>query len=114
MNKMVENTEFSIDGWIEKDITQDVLDNKLPRAFSVEDYLSRIRSILNSGKFPILIGDSGVGKTAVIYEYISKYSEELDKKKILQISIKQKASTLKEPFQQIGFEMLQNGHHQNE
>ncbi|MBN2439885.1 MAG: ATP-dependent Clp protease ATP-binding subunit, partial [Spirochaetales bacterium] len=94
-----------INDWIEKDISLEARQNRLPKAFCIEEYLSKIDSVFNSGRFPILIGESGVGKTAVIYEYISRHIETFKTRKILQLSLKQKASTLKDPYIQMGSEM---------
>lgn len=99
------NQEYNINEWIEKDITSAALHDQLPKAFCIEDYVSTIHSVLNSEKFPILIGNSGVGKTAIIYEYIRQNIETFRRKKILQLSLKQKASTIKDPYKQMGAEL---------
>jgi ATP-dependent Clp protease ATP-binding subunit ClpC len=90
--------------WIERDLTFAALGDQLPRAFCVEETLGKIRNVLRSGRFPVLVGDSGVGKTAAIYEYITRNIADFQTKKILQLSIKQKASTLKDPGKQMGSE----------
>jgi ATP-dependent Clp protease ATP-binding subunit ClpA len=41
--------------------------------------------VLQSGRFPVLVGDSGVGKTAAVYEYIARNVESFQTKKILQL-----------------------------
>ena len=104
-NKKQAPRKHSISGWIERDITFAALSDRLPRAFCVEHSLAQIHNVINAGRFPVLVGDSGVGKTAVIFEYIAQHIDQFQAKKILQLSIKQMAATLRDPYKQMGAEM---------
>ena len=60
----------TIDEWLERDLSQAAEEGLLPPAFEVDDVLDQIVECVAVGRNPILTGESGVGKTAAIYELV--------------------------------------------
>jgi len=88
--------------WIERDLTAEARVGKLEPAFEVEEIVDQLTGALSAGLCPILIGDAGVGKTAVVYELVRRSVDDdapspLRGKRVLQFSLQLKASTLGNP-----------------
>ncbi|MBI5537041.1 MAG: AAA family ATPase [Deltaproteobacteria bacterium] len=91
-----------LQGWLERDLTAEADVDRLPPAFEVEDVLRTMTDVLNSGRHPILAGESGVGKTSVVYELARRMHqgigpEPLRGKRILQFSLRNRMSSLLKP-----------------
>lgn len=54
--------------WTERDITAACAAATLPRAVGVDATLQRIEDVLAAGRHPVVVSESGVGKTAVVIE----------------------------------------------
>ena len=87
--------------WIERDLTQEALRGTLPEAYVVDDVLQQISDLVASGRNPVLTGDSGIGKTAIIYELVRRLvaghgPAQLQGKHVLQISFRRVVAGLKD------------------
>lgn len=88
--------------WIDRDLSADHAAGKLPPAFEVDEIIERIGDVLAAGRHPILVGEPGVGKSAVWYEVVRRVAagagpRQLAGKRIVQISLRRRSSTLKDP-----------------
>ena len=79
--------------FLERDLTAEARSGRLQPAFEVDETLDRISEILISGKNPVLVGESGVGKTAILHELVRRaalgvtYAEILQGRRVLQMSL---------------------------
>ncbi|MFN8391267.1 MAG: AAA family ATPase [Bdellovibrionota bacterium] len=95
--------------WFERDLTALSREGKLARAHCREAELQQVVEILLAGKVPVLVGESGVGKTAIICEAVSRFSrgmlpETMGGKRVVQFSIRRRAAALRKG-KQIGEEL---------
>ncbi len=67
MSKKTE-TRPVLERWIERDLTRAAAEGALPASYEVDDLVEYVGEIVSAGKHPILSGDSGVGKSALIWE----------------------------------------------
>lgn len=98
-----------IQQWTERDLTAAAAAGQLERAWEVDDALQQVQDVLASGRFPVLSGESGVGKTALIHELVMRAHEgrgpaAFAGKRVLQLSIRHRASALRQPYD-VGPEM---------
>ncbi len=110
MGKKQDEPMEIIERWMEKDLSRALESGELPEAFSVDRTLGQIQEIIGAGRHPLLSGESGVGKTAVIYELLRRSRAgggplDLSGRRVVQISFKRFASTLKKPHEQMRPEM---------
>jgi ATP-dependent Clp protease ATP-binding subunit ClpC len=90
--------------WTERDLTATAKRGELTPAFEVDDQLRRIGDVLASGRHPVLCGESGVGKSAIIHELVRRTEAgsgppQLAGKRVLQISFRSRAAVLLKPEQ---------------
>lgn len=90
--------------WLELDLTRAAAAGKLERAVEVDDALQEMANTIDAGLNAIVVGESGVGKTALVYELVARSMEgrgarRMQNKKILQISLRRKLSTLEHPHE---------------
>lgn len=106
-----DDPQKELDAWLERDLTKAALAGELPTAYEVEPLIGRVVEVLVAGRSPVLVGESGVGKTAVIEEIVRRAArgeiEPLKGKRVLQLSLRRCASTLNPQKEQIGERMLQ-------
>ena len=93
----------TIDEWLERDLSQAAAEGLLPPAFEVDDVLDQIVEYIAAGRNPILTGESGVGKTAAIYELVRRVRAgtvlpQLRDKRFVQFSIQVRAAALKQSY----------------
>jgi len=93
----------AIEPWLEMDLTAAADAGTLERAFEVDDTLEMVGGLLDAGRSPVLIGERGVGKTAVVHELARRAQAGqgpvcLRGVRFLQLSIQRRASSLKEPY----------------
>ncbi len=103
-------TNTVIRNWLERDLTQDALDGHLAPAFEVDHVLMQILGLLSAGRYPILTGDAGVGKTAALHELARRAAQgdapaPLTERRFLQFSIRQRYASLSKAADNIGEEM---------
>ncbi len=85
--------------WLELDLTRRAQAGKLNRAFEIEDSLQELANTIDAGLNAIVVGESGVGKTALVHELAArsvegKGSRRLRNRRILQISLRRRLSSL--------------------
>ncbi|MBK8257664.1 MAG: AAA family ATPase [Polyangiaceae bacterium] len=95
--------------WVERDLTEAATLSELPPAFGSDDHVRRISEVIASGHFPILTGESGVGKTALIHELCRRQAAgqgpaQFEGRSVLQISIRTRLAGIPKK-EQIGKEM---------
>ncbi len=120
--------------WSERDLTEAARAGELTPAFCIDDRLAQLSDIVVAGRAPILVGEPGVGKSALIYELLrrvylapeatggaangaaddagdpaadipSELRQGLDGRRVLQISLRRRAASLRNPRAQMGEEM---------
>jgi MoxR-like ATPase len=90
--------------WTERDLTKAARAGDLAPAFEVDEPLRRVIDVLASGRHPVLCGESGVGKSAIVNELARRWEagsgpSALAGKRILQISLRTRASAMLRPEQ---------------
>jgi ATP-dependent Clp protease ATP-binding subunit ClpC len=114
-----------LDNWIERDLTAAARAGELPPAFCVDELTSQLGDIIAAGRAPILVGDAGVGKSALVHELLrrihaprtsgvdgepaappsAQLMARLGDRRVVQISMRRRAASLRNPRQQMGEEM---------
>ena len=71
---MSEMPPVVLEDWIERDLTTAAAKNELPPAFEVDDLVSQAEEVLKASgaRSPVLVGATGVGKTAIVYELVRR------------------------------------------
>jgi ATP-dependent Clp protease ATP-binding subunit ClpA len=86
------------------------VNGSLSKAFEVDEILDQLTECIQAGRNPIITGESGIGKTSIIYELVRRIEsgntlEKLKGKQVLQLSLRRRASGLKQPNSQMRPEM---------
>jgi len=71
MSKQAKNLETVLNQWLERDLTDEARKGKLSPVFLLDQLVCDVVEVLNAGRFPILYGGSGVGKSSVIYKLVT-------------------------------------------
>ncbi len=92
-----------LEPWLELDLTAAAKAGTLEPAYEIDDLVERVGCLLDMGRNPVLVGDSGVGKTAIVHELVRRgLSGEgparLQRTRVLQISLQRRASSLKDSY----------------
>ncbi len=90
----------NIDPWIERDLAADFKRGRLQPAFEVDDDVSRLASVVACGRAAVITGPSGIGKTAIVHEFIRRSQMDRDfsglhKRRVIQISLERRRNALK-------------------
>ncbi len=99
-----------INQWVERDLAQESSEGSLSKAFEVDGILDQLTECILSRRNPIITGESGIGKTSIIHELVRRIESgktlvELQGYQVLQLSLRQRASGLKQPNSQMRSEM---------
>ena len=116
-----------LNGWIERDLTAAARAGELAPAFCAGELVSQLGDIIAAGRAPILVGDPGVGKSSLVHELLRRVHAprpEMDEltssapgvpsaqllarlgdRRVVQISLRRRAASLRNPRQQMGEEM---------
>ncbi len=86
--------------WLELDLTRRARGGKLDRAIECDDALQELANTIDAGMNAVVVGEPGVGKTALVHELVSRTiaghgSKRLRKRQVLQISLRRRLSGLK-------------------
>ncbi len=97
----------TIEQWIERDLSEAAASGTLPAAFDVDGIVHEVSELLAAGRCPILTGEAGIGKTAVVHELARRIYEGngpdcFQGKRLLQISFQRQAAPLKRPNELAG------------
>ncbi len=93
------DSEQVLSDWLERDLTAAVESGELPGAFEVDETVQQLFEIVASGRHPVVSGEPGVGKTAVLQELVRRAHagsgpEVLRGRRFLQFSLRARASAL--------------------
>ena len=58
--------------WVERNLTQETVDGSLSKAFEVDGIIDQLTECILAGRNPIIIGESGIGKTSIIHELVRR------------------------------------------
>jgi len=88
--------------WVERDLTAAARAGDLAPAFEVDSALDQVRAVLDAGRSPVVGGEAGVGKTALVEELVRRSvagdgPRALEGRQVLQLSLRRRASSLKKP-----------------
>ena len=109
MSKDQDNFKI-INLWVERNLTQETVDGSLSKAFEVDGIIDQLTECILAGRNPIITGESGIGKTSIIHELVRRIESgstlgELKGQQVLQLSLRRRASGLKQPGSQMRPEM---------
>ena len=109
MSKKKDNRPI-INDWFERNLTQEAATGTLVKAFEVDGIIDQLTESILAGRNPVVTGESGIGKTSVIHELIGRIESgntliNLKGKHVLQLSLRRRASGLKQPNNQMRPEM---------
>tara|TARA_R110002111_G_scaffold262504_1_gene338860 strand:- start:15183 stop:17045 length:1863 start_codon:yes stop_codon:yes gene_type:complete len=71
MSKQAKSLQAVLNQWLERDLTAEAQAGKLAPVFLLDELVCDVVEVLNAGRFPILYGGSGVGKSSVIYKLVA-------------------------------------------
>lgn len=85
--------------WLELDLTRAAGRGRLGRAIEVEGTQQELINTIDAGLNAVVVGESGVGKTALVYELAARSLEgrgakRMQNRRVLQISLRRRLSTL--------------------
>ncbi len=104
MAKKAASSQAVFAEWVERDLTQLAARNRLEPAFEVDDVVQQLVDIVASGRHPILCGDPGVGKTAIVRELVLRANKgsgivALAGKRVLELSLRARLASCSKPEQ---------------
>lgn len=110
MRKQELTNQQVIEQWTECDLSAMAAAGQLTRAYEVDDLVSQLQGLLVCGCRPFMVGESGIGKTAVVWETVRRAHESeaghpLAGKRVVQLSFSKRAAGLKDPARQMRPEM---------
>ncbi len=90
--------------WVERDLSALAAKSRLEPAFEVDDIVQQVVDVVASGRHPILCGDPGVGKTAIVQELVLRAEKgggvsELAGRRVLELSLRSRLSSCTKPEQ---------------
>jgi len=83
--------------WLETNLSAAARRGRLEPAYDVESSLMSITESLRAGQFPIVVGEPGVGKTAIIHELVRRAAgadSVFGSRRVLQISFQRRFASL--------------------
>src|SRR5262245_5295541 len=89
-----------LDRWVEADLTAEAAAGRLGRAHGCDEMVAALEEAYLGGRSPVLVGQSGVGKTALVHELVVRAASgsgriRLDGARVLQLSLARGASTVR-------------------
>ena len=94
----------TIELWLERDLTADAAAGKLEPIYERDEVLAQLSRILDGGRSPLVYGEPGVGKTALVHELarlaaLGRGPRALKGRRLVQLSIRRRLSGLKRPIE---------------
>lgn len=94
--------ERVLEDWTERYLTAAAAEGELPPAFEMDEHIARASDALASGRSLLIAGESGVGKSALVWELVRRAARgdgpaALAGKRVLQFSFRHRASMLRKP-----------------
>lgn len=86
--------------WLELNLSAEARAGRLAPALEVDDAVQAVSELLEAGRCPVLTGESGIGKTAVVHELARRMTRGADsparlaRRTWLQISLQRRCATL--------------------
>ncbi len=85
--------------WVELNLTAAARAGKLAAAFEVEETVQVVSELIDAGRCPVLTGESGIGKTAIVHELARRAAAgagpaRLVRRPLLQVSLQRRVTTL--------------------
>ena len=104
MSKQKNKLQTVLNQWLERDLTKEAVSGKLPPVFLMDELVCDVIDILNAGRFPILYGGSGVGKSSIIHKLVAMSisgdgPESLSNARILKLSFRRALASMKKEDQ---------------
>lgn len=104
MSKQGKNLKEVLSKWLERDLTHEAETGKLSPVFLLDNLVCDVIDVLNAGRFPILYGGSGVGKSSIIHKLVllsvaGKGPASFEKARVLKLSFKRALASLKKDDQ---------------
>ena len=97
--------ESVLKAWCDRDLTASAQAAELTPAYAIDDRVEELSELLSAGTSFLIVGDPGVGKTALIHELLRRRTAlEDDPPRFLQLSFRRRASALENPAAQMGRE----------
>ncbi|MEM7244401.1 MAG: AAA family ATPase [Acidobacteriota bacterium] len=95
-----------LEAWLERDLTESAEQELLAPVFEVEDLLDEVGNIIASERCPVLVGEPGVGKTALVHELTRRAHagtgpERLRDRRVIQLAVARRARVLRNPKVQL-------------
>lgn len=90
--------------WLERDLTADAAAGRLEPIYERDELVAQLARILDGGRSPLLYGEPGVGKTALVHELarlaaLGKGPRALQGRRLVQLSVRRRLSGLKRPIE---------------
>lgn len=91
-----------LEDWTERDLTAAAQAGALAPAFEMDDPVGLASDVLESGRNLVVAGESGVGRTALVYELVRRAAagigpSRMSGRRVLQFSLRHRAAGLKDP-----------------
>jgi MoxR-like ATPase len=105
-----ETPEEILASWCDRDLTEAAMADELAPAYAVESVVQELEGLLAAGRSLVLVGDAGVGKTAIVHELVRRSIARASARgtslpRFVQFSLRHRASALNKPPRQMGPEM---------
>lgn len=90
--------------WLERDLSAAAAAGELSAAHEVDALVEQTSELIEAGRCPILVGESGVGKTAIVHELVRRAAlgqgpATLRQRRVWQFSFKHRVAGLRKPEQ---------------
>ncbi len=106
MGKARPNTKKheTLEAWLERDLSAEAAAGRLEPTYERDELVAQLARILDGGRSPLLYGEPGVGKTALVHELarlaaLGRGPRALRGRRLVQLSLRRRLSGLKRPIE---------------